>query len=312
MNLQFAPAQASSNAGTYDALFNAMILFSTAIVILVGFLIVYFSVRYRAGSSVTRKRVPELFRRELEIGWTAATAFAALFIFWWASTVALQQRAPPQGAMEVHVEAKQWMWKTRQPNGVREINGLHIPINQPVALYLNSQDVIHSFYVPAFRLKQDVMPGRTTITWFEATKPGTYRLFCAEYCGTDHAEMGRTIVAMEPAEYARWLASRPEGDTLVAEGAALFTSAGCSGCHAGASDVHAPSLVGIFGRDIPLDDGRVVEANEVYLRDSIVLPARDVAAGYKPIMPDFGRILEDAEVEALVAYIKSLSDEGAG
>jgi cytochrome c oxidase subunit II len=312
MNVQFAPAQASLNAGTYDILFDAMILFSSAIVILVGFLIVFFSVRYRAGSPVTRKQVPQLLRRELEIGWTAATAFAALFIFWWASTVALHQSAPPQGAMEVHVEAKQWMWKTRQPNGVREINALHIPIDQPVVLYLNSQDVIHSFYVPAFRLKQDVVPGRTTITWFEATKAGTYRLLCAEYCGTDHAEMGGWIEAMEPADYARWLESRPEGDTLVAEGAALFTSAGCSGCHAGSAAVHAPLLGGIFGRDIPLADGRVVEADEVYLRDSIVLPARDVAAGYKPIMPDFGRLLDDAEVEALVAYIKSLSDEGAG
>ena len=218
--------------------------------------------------------------------------------------------APP-GAMEFHVEAKQWMWKTRHPSGVREINAMHMPLGEPVKVFLNSQDVIHSFYVPAFRIKMDVVPGRTGTVWFEATKTGTYRLLCAEYCGTNHARMTGEIIVMEPAAYARWLETREGGETLADIGARLFTSAGCSGCHAEGSRVHAPNLRDLFGREIPLQDGRTVTADAAYIRDSILLPERDVAAGYEPIMPNFSGILEDGEVEALTAYIRTLS-EGDG
>ena len=170
-----------------------------------------------------------------------------------------------------------------------------------------SQDVIHSFYVPAFRLKHDVVPGRIATLSFTPTEPGTYPLECAEYCGTDHARMGGEIVVMTPEAYAGWSARQPQSDTLAREGAALFTSAGCLGCHATASSVHAPLLDGIYGRQVNLADGRVVTADEAYLRDSILQPRRDVVAGYEPIMPaDFAQILSEGEIAALVAYIREL------
>ena len=309
MNIPLAPADASVQAASFDTLFLVLVVLSLLIVALVGMLILVFAIRFRSGSSAPRHRVPRLFSREIEIGWTAATAFVALFLFWFAAGTTLHQIKIPANAMEVHVEAKQWMWKTRQPNGVRELNALHVPTGQPVALYLNSQDVIHSFFVPAFRIKQDVVPGRTSTAWFEATKPGIYRLMCAEYCGTDHSGMRGEIVVMAPEDYARWLEAQPQGDTLAAEGRALFTAAGCSGCHAEASAVHAPRLAGIFGRDVPLADGRIVVADEAYLTDSILLPKRDVVAGYEPIMPNFARVLDAGEVAALVAYIRALGHE---
>ncbi|SLN65523.1 Cytochrome c oxidase subunit 2 precursor [Roseivivax jejudonensis] len=312
MNWSITPAQASTQAVAFDQLFWTMVGFSLCVVTLVGLLIFVFSLRFRARTGVPRKTVATLESRRVEIFWTAATAFFAIFFFWYTSTVSLDAVEAPPDAMEYHVEAKQWMWKTRHPSGVREINAMHVPTGRPVTVFLNSQDVIHSFYVPAFRIKKDVVPGRTSTVWFEATEPGTYPLFCTEYCGTNHAVMTGEVTVMEPAAYARWLETRAEGETLAAEGARLFTSAGCSGCHAEASDVHAPPLTGLFGRDIPLEDGRTVTADAAYIRDAILLPERDVAAGYAPIMPNFTGILEDGEVEALVAYIRTLALEGEG
>ncbi len=309
MNSILSLAQASENARSFDTLLLVLVLFSLAIVTLVGTLVLVFSIRYRKGSKVTRHRVPRLLSHQIEWGWTSATVFVALFFFWGAASIMVRQLDPPPDAMEIHVEAKQWMWKARHPNGTREINALHVPMGQPVKLYLDSQDVIHSFFVPAFRLKQDVVPGRTATTWFTATEPGTYHLFCAEFCGTSHSQMTGEIVVMEPEDFSAWLANRPEGDTLVAEGRKLFTTAGCSGCHAEGSDVHAPDLNGVAGRRVALADGRVVTADDAYLRDSILLPARDVVAGYAPIMPDFGGILETGEVTALVAYLRSLGTQ---
>lgn len=299
-------AQASEGARSFDMLFIVLVLFSCGIVLLVGVLVVVFSVRFRSGSKVSRKRVPRLLAYQIEALWIALTFFAAMVFFWIAGSVMVRQLDPPEDAMEVHVEAKQWMWKASHAGGAREINALHVPAGQPVKLYLNSQDVIHSFFVPAFRLKQDVVPGRTATAWFTATEPGTYHLFCAEFCGTSHSQMTGRIVVMEPDDFARWLAGRPEGETLVAEGRALFTSAGCSGCHAKESNVHAPDLRGLAGRRVALADGRVVVADDAYLRDSILLPGRDIVAGYEPVMPDFSNILNSGEVTALVAYLRHL------
>lgn len=311
MNSILSLTQASENAKSFDVLWVVLMVFSLAIVVLVGTLVLLFSIRFREGSKVTRHEVPRLLSHQIEWGWTSATVFVALFVFWGASSLMVRQLDPPPDAMEIHVEAKQWMWKARHSNGAREINALHVPVGQPVKLYLDSQDVIHSFFVPAFRLKQDVVPGRTGTAWFTATEPGTYHLFCAEFCGTSHAQMTGEIVVMRPEDFAGWLADRPEGETLVAEGRALFTTVGCSGCHAEESSVHAPNLNGLAGRKVALADGRVVTADDAYLRDSILLPARDVVAGYDPIMPDFGEILETGEVTALVAYLRHLgSQEG--
>jgi cytochrome c oxidase subunit 2 len=251
--------------------------------------------------------------REFEIGWTSATLFLALFIFWWVSSIHLAALAAPRNALEIHVVAKQWMWKTQHSNGAREINELHVPLDTPVRLVMTSEDVIHSFFVPAFRMKKDVLPGRYTETWFRPTKPGVFHLFCAEYCGSEHSRMTGRIVVVQKDSYARWLAAQPQGDGLAKAGEAVFRARGCSGCHSEASKVHAPDLNGLYGRKVQLADGRTVTADEAYLRDSMLMPRRDVAAGFEPIMPSYAGILTDGEIISLTAYIRSLSGrEGNG
>jgi cytochrome c oxidase subunit 2 len=205
------------------------------------------------------------------------------------------------------VLAKQWMWKLEHENGRREIDELHVPLGQPVELIMTSQDVIHSFFVPAFRTKQDVLPGRYTSLWFTATNTGRFHLFCAEYCGTDPAHMGGDVIVMEPAQFQRWLTAHAATQSMAARGEDLFRHLGCSGCHGENASVHAPNLAGVYGRPVPLSDGTTVDADERYIRDSILLPRKEVAAGYAPIMPSFtGQIGED-DILDLIAYIKSLA-----
>jgi cytochrome c oxidase subunit 2 len=201
------------------------------------------------------------------------------------------------------------MWKTEHPSGVREINQLHVPINRPVRLTMISQDVIHSFFVPAFRIKHDVLPGRYTYAWFEATKPGTYHLFCAEYCGTQHSGMVGQIIAMEPAQYQAWLSGGRAMGSLSSRGQQQFTSLGCVTCHSGEPGARGPNLFGVYGKDQPLADGRVVKVDEDYIRESILNPTAKVVAGFQPIMPTFaGQVSEETLIE-LVAYIKSLQEQ---
>jgi cytochrome c oxidase subunit 2 len=299
------PIAASTEAAKVDTLFYILLALAGFITLLVFGLVLLFAIRYRRGSKASRADMPNFLSREMEIGWTLATLFLFLFVFWWAGSADLSALVPPKGAIDVHVLAKQWMWKVEHSNGAREINELHVPINQPVRLLMQSQDVIHSFFVPAFRMKQDVVPGRDNQTWFQATKLGTFHLLCAEYCGTDHSVMRGRIVVMRPEEYAAWLTSQPEGDDLAHEGAALFVARGCSGCHAGSSNVHAPKLAGIYGRSVQLSDGRTIVADDAYIRDSILQPKRDIVAGYEPIMPSYAGILDDGEVQSLIAYIRA-------
>lgn len=308
----FLPVSASTQAARVDAIFLGLLALAVLISLLVAALIATFAIRYRRGSKAKRGDLPEILSREWEVGWTAATLFLFVFIFWWAASTDLSAVVPPKDALEIHVLAKQWMWKVQHPNGAREIDELHVPIDTPVRLSMRSQDVIHSFFVPAFRIKQDVLPGRDapTQTWFQATKLGTFQLLCAEYCGTDHSAMRGRIVVMRKDEYAAWLAAQPEGDGLAHEGASLFVSRGCSGCHAAASTVHAPRLAGLYGRPVQLDGGRTVVADDAYIRDSILQPKRDIAAGYAPIMPSYAGLLDEGEVQSLVAYIRSLSAGG--
>lgn len=306
------PPAASTQAVATDRIFDLLLVIGIAIALLVVVLVTLFAVRFRRGSSAPRGELPALISREVELGWTAATFFLALFLFWWAASARLSALAPPEGALEVHVVAKQWMWKAQHPNGAREIDELHVPLGEPVRLVMTAQDVIHSFYVPAFRIKQDVLPGRATETWFEPTEAGEFHLLCAEFCGTDHARMIGRIVVMQPEDYARWAAAQPQADDLAKEGEALFRSLGCSGCHAPASAVHAPDLHGVYGAPVPLADGRVALADEAYLRDSILMPKRDVAAGYQPIMPSFEGVIGEDELVRLVAYVKSLATDREG
>jgi cytochrome c oxidase subunit 2 len=309
MNAIFTIPEASTHAVRVDQIFYGLLILSGLTIIVVFGLIVALAVRYRRGSSAKRGPLPEFINREFEIGWTSATLFLFAFLFWWAASADLGSLSAPANALEVHVVAKQWMWKTQQPNGAREINALHVPVNKPVRLVMTSQDVIHSFFVPAFRVKQDVLPGRDTEIWFQATKTGVFPLLCAEYCGTNHSMMRGRIVVMRQDEYAKWLAQQPEGDDLGQQGAKLFVAEGCSGCHAESSSVHAPKLAGLYGRIVQLSDGRQVKADEAYIRDSILQPKRDIVAGYQPIMPSFAGLLDDGEIQSLTAYIRSLNQE---
>ncbi|MXP62570.1 cytochrome c oxidase subunit II [Roseomonas sp. M0104] len=306
----FWPPEASAAAARVDVIVIALLLISTAIVLLVGGLILGFSIRYRRGSNAQRGQLPEFIQKEVEVGWTAGTLFLALFLFGWASITVLTAEKPQADALEIHIEARQWMWKARHPDGAREINTLHLPAGEPVRLLMQSQDVIHSFFVPAFREKQDVLPGRITQLSFTPTEEGEFSLFCAEYCGTLHSRMGGKVVVMKPEDYARWRAAQPQEDDQSKEGEALFRTVGCSGCHAPASPVHAPSLAGLYGRLVNLADGRTVRADEAYLRDSILQPRRDIAAGYAPIMPTFAGILREDELQKILAYLMSLRREG--
>ena len=309
MNSLFRLPEASTHAVTVDHIFYLLLFLSGATVVLVFGLILLFAVRYRRGSPAKRGPMPDILSREFEIGWTVATLLTFAFLFWWASSADLSSLAAPTGALEIHVVAKQWMWKTQHPNGAREINALHVPLDKPVHLLMSSQDVIHSFFVPAFRVKKDVLPGRNTDLWFQASKTGTFPLLCAEYCGTNHSMMRGKIVVMRQDDYAKWLVQQPEGDDLAHEGAKLFVSQGCSGCHAGSSNVHAPRLAGLYGRAVQLADGRTVSADDAYIRDSILQPKRDVVAGFEPIMPSFKGLLDDGEIQSLTAYIRSLREE---
>jgi cytochrome c oxidase subunit 2 len=301
------PVTASTQAVQTDHIYYVLLAFSVVIILLVTALIVVFSIRYRRGSKAKRGALPLIMSKEFEIGWTSATLFLALFIFWWVSSSQLSALVAPKNALEIHVVAKQWMWKTQHSNGAREINELHVPIDTPVQLIMTSEDVIHSFFVPAFRMKKDVLPGRYTETWFRATKLGVFHLFCAEYCGSEHSRMIGRIVVVDKDAYARWLAAQPEGDGLAKEGEAVFRARGCSGCHSETSKVHAPNLIGLYGRKVQLSDGRTVTADEAYLRDSMLMPRRDVVAGFEPIMPSYAGILTDGEIVSLTAYIRSLS-----
>ena len=306
------PVEASTLAAHTDHVFFGLLAISAVVMALVLALIVGFSIRYRKGSKADRADMPEVMSREFEIGWTAATFFLFLFIFWWVGSSQLSNWNPPRNAMEIHVVAKQWMWKVQYPNGVREIDSLHAPVGTPVRLVMTSQDVIHSFYVPAFRMKQDVLPGRYTQTWFNATKPGVYPLECAEYCGTDHSLMLGEVTVMSPADFGRWSAAQPQPDDLAAQGQKLFSSLGCGACHGpNVPTANAPSLHGLYGAQVILADGRVVTADESFLREAIVLPDQHVPAGYQPVMPSYAKAVDEQGLVSLVAYLKTLSTRPA-
>jgi cytochrome c oxidase subunit II len=319
-NLPFLPPQASTVAGQVDLLFIVLIALSGFFSTIVLVLIIFFGAKYRRGRVVDRSNPPVTHLR-MELLWVFGLLSLGMGTFTWAMLMYFDMMQPQPEALEIYVVGQQWMWKFQHPEGPQEINELHVPVGRPVQLIMISQDVIHSFYVPAFRLKYDVIPGRYTNMWFEATEPGEYHIFCAEFCGTNHSGMVGTVFAMDPTDYAAWLSSRGggagvtggtgpgAGAPIAQAGEALFGQLGCSGCHAEESTVRAPTLVGLLGRNVPLQDGRSVIADESYIRESILFPQRHIVAGYEPIMPSYeGRISEEQLIE-LVAYIKTLGAE---
>lgn len=242
--------------------------------------------------------------------WSVIPFFVFMAIFAWGAVVYFKSRTPPRDSTEVYVVAKQWMWKLEHAEGQREINELHVPVGRDVKLIMTSQDVIHSFFVPAFRMKQDVVPGRYTVAWFRATKPGTYHLFCTQYCGTQHSGMIGSIIVQEPAQYEAWMSGGSTGP-LSATGEKIFAELGCVTCHRTDSQGRGPNLQGVFGKPVQLEDGRSVMADENYIRECILDPGAKRVKGFQPIMPTFQGLVSEEQVNALVAYVKSLAQTGA-
>ncbi len=302
--LPLFPDEASTMAGRVDALYFYLLAVSAFFTVLIFVMVLAFAVRYRR----SRHPVPVEIEGSmpLEVAWSVIPLVLAMVMFVWGASVFFALNRPPRGALEIYAVGKQWMWKFEHLDGHREINQLHVPVGRDVRLTMISQDVIHSFYVPAFRVKQDVLPGRYTTIWFQATKPGSYHLFCAEYCGTKHSGMIGQVVVMEPAQYQLWLAGGTGEGSLAAGGQKLFRDLACDTCHRGDTGARGPDLAGLFGKPVILQAGNKVVADDSYIRESIVNPAGKVVFGYQPIMPTFqGQISEEGLLQ-LLAYIKAL------
>ena len=307
--LPFMPEQASTQAQHVDAIYLFAVGLSTVAGILIVAVLIWFAVRYR------RRRPdgvgePEKAANWLELAWTIVPLFIFLGLFAWGAALYFGSYRVPEGAERYYVVGKQWMWKYQHPQGNREINDLHVPVGRPIELVITSEDVIHSFYVPAFRVKRDAVPGRYTTAWFEATKPGVYDIFCAEYCGAEHSLMIGKIYVMEPHEYEAWLEGKEPGRSLAATGQELFEAKACNTCHRPDSSARAPILNNLYGKDVALKDGEIVQADDNYLRESIVNPGAKIVSGYQPIMPTYRGQLTEEEILELISYIKSLGEGG--
>jgi cytochrome c oxidase subunit 2 len=303
------PEQASTHAGSVDALYFFLIALTAFFSLLIGLMVLGFAVRYRRRSAGDRP--PAIYGSlALELTWTLIPLGIVCVIFFWSTNLYLTLNRVPTDAIEVHVVGKRWMWKIQHLTGQREINELHVPVGVPVKVTLTSEDVIHSFYVPAFRVKKDALPARYTTMWFEATRPGRYHLFCAEYCGTRHSNMIGSIVVLEPAAFQAWLAGGASGGSLASAGEKLFQDLACVTCHRADSGARGPALDGVFGSQVALADGGTATADETYIRESIVTPSAKVVAGYQPIMPTFQGLVSEEQLLQLVAYVRTLKAKG--
>jgi cytochrome c oxidase subunit 2 len=308
-NLPLFPEQASVQAGQVDAVYFFMVAVSAFFSLLIAVLIVVFAVKYRRryddqiGAAIHGSLT-------LELLWTFIPLGITMVMFVWGAKVFFDLYRPPAGAMEIFVVGKQWMWKVQHMGGQREINELHVPVGRPVKLIMGSEDVLHSYYIPAFRVKADVIPGRYNTMWFTANKPGDYQLFCAEYCGTKHSGMLGRVIAMEPADFQEWLSGGPAEDTPAAAGAKLFQSLVCHTCHMGDTQGRGPVLTGVYGKPVQLQGGGTVIADDAYIRESIVNPQAKIVAGFQPIMPTFQGLVTEEQLLQLIAYVRSLGAQG--
>jgi cytochrome c oxidase subunit 2 len=308
----FSLPRASAVAGKVDTLFLFLTGLTGLVLLGISAAIVFLAWRYHKSREPDRTAAPPQ-NLILELAWTGIPLLVSGCIFVWGAKLYLDMHPLRGQARDIYVIGMQWMWKVQYPQGPREINALHVPAGERIRLVLTSEDVIHSFYVPAFRVKQDAVPGMYTSLEFEAVRPGTYHLFCAEYCGSPHHSMVGEVVVMEPAAYARWLATGGDrgpgaGASLAQRGEAIFRAQGCSGCHGASPTVRAPALEGLYGRSVPLQGGGLAIADEAYLRESIYFPLRKVAAGYAPVMPSFQGRIDEEDMLALIAYLRSLGD----
>jgi cytochrome c oxidase subunit 2 len=306
--IPFWPDTAAENAVAVNALYVAELGLAGLIIATVVGMMLIFCFRYRRGNAVSRAGLVQTTWR-VEIIWTAATLGAFLMLFVWGAALYVWLYRTPAGDEEVYVVGKQWMWKVEHPGGQREIDALHVPVDKTIRLVMASEDVIHGFFVPAFRVKRDVVPGTLETIWFKPNKTGIFRLECTQYCGTQHATMLGEIVVMAGADYERWLTEQGVHSSLAEQGREVYVARGCSGCHDRNSTVHAPSLAGLYGTLVHLQDGSVRIADEAYIRECIVNPRSFTVAGYPPVMPDYSGQLGEDDLLKLIAYVKSLGRE---
>ena len=301
------PESASTLSSEVDAIYFYLSGVTVFFTLLIAGAIIFFVIRYR------RRNVSEIPRpiegsTKLETFWSVIPLLIAMSFFFWGASVFYRQYRPPTNALEVYVVGKQWMWKFQHPTGQREINELHVPVGRKVKLIMTTEDVIHDVFVPAFRIKADVVPGKYTTQWFEATKPGRYHFFCAEYCGMNHSGMRGWVVVMEPTEFENWLSGNANQMSPAAAGQQMFESLGCASCHgANGEGGRGPSLLGVFGSNVTLTNGQTVPADEAYLRESILNPQAKIVSGFGPIMPTFQGQMNEEQLLQVTAYIKSLS-----
>lgn len=299
------PRAASSIAPKVDAIFLALVGVTVFFSVLIAFGIFVLSLRYhrRRGHRAVQVHgsIP------LELVWTSIPLVIALGFFGWGAKVFFEQQSAPADGMEFLVTGKQWMWRAQHPSGQREINALHVPVGQTIKLTMTSEDVIHDYFVPAFRVKCDVVPGMYTRLWFRPEKVGQYHLFCAEYCGTKHSEMIGTVYVMEQIDYERWLAGQPASKDPVESGRLLFENLRCDTCHAAGSGQRGPMLDGQFGSEVRTSDGKTIPFDETYVRESILEPKKHVVAGFQPLMPTYEGQVTEEQILHLIAYIKSLT-----
>jgi cytochrome c oxidase subunit II len=299
------PPSASSFAGDVDLLYFFILAVCSFFTILVSLGVLYFAIRFR------RRHQDEVGHDihgsiTLELVWTFIPFVLAMVMFFWGADLFFHLSRPPADSMDVFVVGKQWMWKVQHPDGMREINEMHVPINRNIRITLGSEDVLHDYYIPAFRVKMDAVPGKLTTMWFNATKPGKYHIFCAEYCGTQHSGMIGQVVAMEQHDYEAWLAGGRSTGSAVENGEKLFTQLACITCHKSDASGRGPVLAGVFGSTVQLMDGRKVVADENYIRESIMNPQSKIVLGYQPIMPTFQGTVSEENLLQLIAYIKTL------
>ncbi|MEO6236812.1 MAG: cytochrome c oxidase subunit II [Vicinamibacterales bacterium] len=306
-NFPLFPQQASEQAATMDALYFFLVAVTGFFAVLIAVLVVVFAIKYRrthedeVGTAIHGSLA-------LELLWTFIPLGITMVMFLWGAQVFFHMTRAPRNSMEIYVVGKQWMWKAQHLDGAREINELHVPIGRPVKLIMGSEDVIHSFFIPDFRVKADVVPGRYNTMWFTASKPGKYHIFCTQYCGTKHSGMIGWVTAMTPADYQSWLSGGSSSGSMAENGAKLFTDLACVTCHMDGGQGRGPVLKGLYGKQIPLSSGQTVTMDDAYIRESILNPQAKLAAGFQPIMPTFQGLVTEEQLLQLIAYVKSLSE----
>jgi cytochrome c oxidase subunit 2 len=298
------PREASTIAPWMDALYFFLLGMTITGLALVLAIVITFSLRYRKSVHPVATQIEG--STLLEATWTIIPLGIFLVCFVWGALLYFRIYNPPANSMNIYIVGKQWMWKAEHPGGQHEINALHVPTGQPIQLTMISQDVFHSFSIPDFRIKREVIPGRYSTVWFQATTPGTYHIFCTQYCGTNHSMMIGEVTAMTPDDYKKWTEGSTSGMSLAQNGERLFASMGCNACHSGTAAARGPNLAGVYGSQLQLTNGQTAQVNEAYLRDAILNPSQHITAGYAPIMPTYqGQISEDGLID-LVEYLKGL------